>query len=76
MLLPCLNPAKHIFRCLGNCGTTYASRNCQRIVRHAAGCSYLPADLRKQAKAHLANQAPSQKLPPGDGTVMLSQAKF
>ena len=60
------NPAKHIFRCLGNCGTTYASRNRQRIVRHAAGCSYLPADLRKQAKAHLANQAPSRKLPPGD----------
>ena len=26
------NPAKHIFRCLGNCGTTYASRNLQRIV--------------------------------------------
>ena len=60
------NPAKHIFRCLGNCGTTYASRNRQRIVRHAAGCSYLPADLRKQAKAHLANQAPSRKLPTGD----------
>jgi hypothetical protein len=60
------NPAKHIFRCLGNCGTTYASRNRQRIVRHAAGCSSLPADLRRQAKAHLANQAPSRKLPTGD----------
>jgi hypothetical protein len=60
------NPAKHLFRCLGNCGTTYASRNRQRIVRHAAACSYLPADLRKQAKAHLANQAPSRKLPTGD----------
>jgi hypothetical protein len=23
------NPAKHIYRCLGNCGTTYASRNHQ-----------------------------------------------
>ena len=60
------NPGKHIFRCLGNCGITYASRNLQRIVRHAAGCSHLPADLRKQAKAYLANQAPSRKLPVGD----------
>ena len=59
-------PEKHIYRCLGNCGTTYASRNCQRIVRHAAGCSQLPADIRKQAKAHLAKQAPSRKLPIGD----------
>lgn len=56
-------PEKHIFRCLGSCGTTYASRNRQRIVRHAAGCSHLPAELQKQAKAHLANQAPSRKLP-------------
>ena len=60
------NPAKHIFRCLGNCGTTYANRNRQRIVRHAAGCSHLPADLRKEAKVHLAKQAPSRKLPIGD----------
>ena len=59
-------PEKHIFRCLGSCGMTYASRNCQRIVRHAAGCSHLPADIRKQAKAYLAKQAPSRKLPIGD----------
>ena len=60
------NPAKHIFWCLGNCGTTYASWNHQWIIWHAAGCSHLPSDLRKQAKMHLADRAPLWKLPISD----------
>ena len=59
-------PEKPLYRCAGTCGTTYASRNLARIIRHATGCSKLDAKLRKQAKAHAATQAPSRKLPIGD----------
>jgi hypothetical protein len=59
-------PEKPLYRCAGTCGTTYASRNLARIVRHATGCSKLDAELRKRAKAHAATQAPSRKLPIGD----------
>ena len=53
------HPEKHLHQCISSCGTTYASRNLSRIVRHAIGCRSLPAELRKQAKAHAANNAPS-----------------
>jgi hypothetical protein len=55
-------PEKPLYRCRSSCGTTYASRNLSRIVRHAIGCGNLPAELRREAKAHAANQAPSRKL--------------
>ena len=53
------HPEKPLHRCVSSCWTTYASRNLSWIVRHAIGCSSLPAELRKWAKAHAANKAPS-----------------
>jgi hypothetical protein len=55
-------PEKHLFRCKGGCGKTFSNRNGARIIRHATGCHYLPAEPRKRAKAEVASKAPSRQL--------------
>ena len=55
-------PEKHIYRCVGSCGTTYSIRAMARTIKHARNCQGLSAEQRRLAKAHAAAQAPSQKL--------------
>ncbi|KAF8803039.1 hypothetical protein BYT27DRAFT_7260382 [Phlegmacium glaucopus] len=59
-------PDKHIYQCIGGCGTTFTNRNLGHAVCHARGCFSSSAEIQKAAKAHAASCAPSRNLSTDD----------
>ncbi|KAG8919409.1 hypothetical protein FRC02_001685, partial [Tulasnella sp. 418] len=46
--------------CVGHCGKSFATRDCQRILSHASTCERVHFDLRYRASSQLAMHAPTE----------------